>query len=188
MSRAPPPRATMFGWKLLREVDDLLLAVAQRVLRLLDVRQVHDLDLADQDRIRRFGLEAAAVAHELARRAERRDDRRLLDDHRHDVLLVVDDEVQAEPERQAHDADDVLDHLVGGVEIERVLAGGERAEIRRVDEPALVHEPDALFDAQLVELGNSHAVAAHAAPCARAVPQPSRARPSEKSITRKPRL
>ena len=144
------------------EIDDLLLALAQGLLRLLHVRQIHDLDLTDQNRIGRFGFETAAGTDQLGGRTQRRDDRRLLDDHRHDVVLVVDDEVHAEPERHAHHADDVLDHLVGGVEIEGVLPGSESAEIRRVDEPALVHGTDALFDAQLVELGYAPAITAHA--------------------------
>ena len=146
------------------EVDDLLLALAQRAFRFLHVGQIHDLNLADQNRVRRFGLETAASADQLACRAHGCDDRRLFDDHRHDVLLIVDDQVHAEPERHAHDADDVLDHLVGGVEIERMLARGEGAEIRSIDEPALVHGPHALFDAQLVELGYAPSVATHALP------------------------
>ena len=48
------------------EVDDLLLALAQRLLRLLHVGQIHDLNLADQNRVRRFGLETAARADQLA--------------------------------------------------------------------------------------------------------------------------
>jgi hypothetical protein len=76
-------------------------------------------------------------------------------------LLLVDDEVHAEPERHAHDADDVLDHLVGGIQIERVLARRERAEVGRADEAALVNCADAFFHAQLVELGNTPSVPAH---------------------------
>jgi len=85
------------GVQAVGEVDDVLLVVAQRALCFFDVGEVQNLYLTDEDRVRRLGLEAAAGADELAGRAERRDDRRLLDDHRHDVLLVVDDEVHAEP-------------------------------------------------------------------------------------------
>ena len=49
----------------------------------------------------------------------------------HDVFALVDDEVHAETERQPHDADDVLDHLVGGGEIERVAARRQRPEVAR---------------------------------------------------------
>ena len=55
-------------------------------------------------------------------------------------------------------ADDVLDHLVGGLEVERVLAGGERAEVRCVQQPPVVDGADPLFDAELVELGNPQAI------------------------------
>jgi hypothetical protein len=52
--------------------------------------------------------------------------------------------------------------ITPGVEVERVLPGGESAEIGRVDEPALVHDADAFLDAQLVELGDAPAITAHA--------------------------
>jgi hypothetical protein len=152
------------------KIDDVLLPTRKRLLRLLHIGQIHDLDLADQDRVRRFCLEPAAASNQLAGRAERRHDGRLLDDHRNDVLPVVDDEVHAEPERHAHDADDVLDHLVGGIEIEGVLPRRERAKIRRIDETAIVDRANAFLDGELVELGNAPKVAAHrchpAPPCA----------------------
>ncbi len=172
-----------------REVDDLAAAIAEPPLRSLHVGEVHDLDLADQDRVRRLGAETAVRADQLARRAERRDDRRLLDDHRHDVLLVVDHQVHAETERQAHHADHVLDHLVGGVELERVLARRERAEVGAVDQSALVHGANALLDAQFVEIGNPQPIAhAHRSPTLASANsftvRPRSAKPS--SITRNP--
>ena len=190
MSRAPPPRATMFGWKLFARLTDLLPAVAEPPLRALHVRQVHDLDLADQDRIRRLGAEAAARADQLARpsRAPRRPTAPRRPSARH--MLVVDEQVQAETERQAHHADDVLDHLVGGVEIERVLAGRERAEVGAVDQAALVDGANALLDAELVEIRNARPIAPLTAP-RRSVGQlvrlSGRARPDRDSITRNPR-
>ena len=54
------------------------------------------------------------------------DDARLLDDHRHDVVVPVDAHVERDAERQRVRAEDVLDELVGrlGVEpaaVERAL-------------------------------------------------------------------
>ncbi len=169
------------------EVDQVLLAVAQPLLRALHVRQVHDLDLADQDRIGGFCAEPAARADQLRGRAERRNHRRLLDHHGDNVLLVVDEQVHAETERQTHDADDVLDHLVGGFEIERMPPCREGAEIGCVDEAAFVDRTHALFHAQLVEIRNTRSVAAHGvvsrARCSTFRPVSAR----ETLITRKPR-
>src|SRR5690606_5371995 len=105
-----------------------------------------------------------------------------LDDHRHDVLLAVDDEIHAEPERQAHDADDVLDHLVGGGDVERVAAGRERAKIGGGQQAALVHGAHPFLDAELVELGNSGSIRVHWARSSMINPQRSRPR----STTGKP--
>src|SRR5882757_7235388 len=82
----------------------------------------------------------------------------------------------------------MIDHLVGGVEIERVAPARQRPEIGRVDEAALVNRTHALFDTQLVELWNSGFVAGHGVAsgtrCSTFRPFSAR----ETLITRKPRL
>ena len=105
--------------------------------------------------------------------------------------LSLTSEVHAETERQAHHADHVLDHLVRGVELERVLARRERAEIGVVDQAALVHGANALLDAELVEIGNPQSVAhSHRSPTLASANsftvRPRSAKPS--SITRNPSL
>jgi hypothetical protein len=71
-----------------------------------------DLDLRGHHRIVRLGDEAAALAHHARGVRCRGDHRRLLDRHRHQDVAAVDDEVQADPERQRVDADRVLDHAI----------------------------------------------------------------------------
>ena len=51
MSRAPPPRATMFGMQAVGELMISCLRSRSACFAFSMSRQVHDLDLADQDRI-----------------------------------------------------------------------------------------------------------------------------------------
>ena len=62
---------------------------------------LRELDLRDHERRVHLGLEAAALAHHLRRVRRRGDDARLLDDHRHDVVVAVDAHVERDAVRQA---------------------------------------------------------------------------------------
>ena len=86
------------------------------------VVHVEQLDLPDHQRRIGPDAEAARGARELGRRGQRGDDRRLLDHHRHEAFDAVDLEVQCHGERQARDADDVLDEVLRHVTIERDVA------------------------------------------------------------------
>jgi hypothetical protein len=119
-------RATTTGHHLrmqtVGEIEQLVLTLQQRRLGVRQMRHVDDLHLTDQNRLRALHLEAARAAHDLGGRRQRGHDRRLLDHQRHDIVASVDEEVKTQADRQTHHADDVLDHLVGFVDLQGVLA------------------------------------------------------------------
>ena len=98
---------------LIRKVDDLPLLTGQHVLHLLKVRDLIDLDLTNHDGRRRLALEATSVlADDLGDSRAGCDHRRLFHGHRHDEVPPVHEEADAESERQRHDANAVLYHVV----------------------------------------------------------------------------
>ena len=117
-STAPPPRATILGWRLLARLMHFFLAPLEDLSRLGRVGDIHQLDLADEDRIAARGGEPAGDPCGLGGEAEGRHDGGFLHRQRHDVVLAVDQEVEPETDGQAHHADDVLDHGVGVVDVE----------------------------------------------------------------------
>ena len=90
-------------------------------------------DLRDHERRVDLGDEAAAGAHHLRGVRRRRDDARLLDDHRHDVVVAVDAHVERDAVGQRVRAEDVLDELVGrlGVEPARLERALDVARVAR---------------------------------------------------------
>ena len=145
------------------EVQDFFLALQDCGLRLGNMRNFDDLDLADEDRVGAAGFEAARIANRLRCGGQRSDNRRFFDRQRHDVILAVHQEIQAQPSRQAHHADDVLDHLVGGIDIEHRLAAGQGLVVVLGEQAALAHHADTVFHRHLVETGNSRTI--HSACC-----------------------
>ena len=120
-----------------------------RVAR-VGVLHVRELDLADHQRLVDLGAEAAAGADHLRGVRGRGDDARLLDDHRDDVVLAVDADVERDAVGQRVRAEDVLDELVGGLGVE--AAAVERArDLVRLDARGLADEVAALGDGDLVE-------------------------------------
>ena len=75
-----------------------------------------------------------------------RDDGRFFDAQRHDVVAAVDQKIQCQPERQAQHADDVFDHLVGGLETQRVVAGREQRDVVVGQQTAFAQRFDALAE------------------------------------------
>ena len=111
------------------------------------------LFLTDLDRIGARGGETAGGAGGLGGEAEGGDDRRLLHRERHHVILAVDQEVDAEADRHAHDADNVLDHGVGVAQVEDGLTVDESLVVLRRQQTAVAHRAHALLHRQLVERG-----------------------------------
>ena len=152
------------------EVDDLLLAIAQRLLRLLHVRQIHDLNLADQDRIRRFGAEAAAARGSACTRSP---SAAITDGSSTTIgtmyCLSLTTRFMPSPSGMPMTPTTFSIILSAESSSSVCLPRRERAEVGRIDEAALVDDADALFDAELVELGNSQAVVGHGSslPCSR---------------------
>ena len=87
---------------------------------------VHQLDLADQDRFGTRGRESPGDACGLGGKAEGCNNRRFLDCQGHHVILVIDQKVQPKTDREAHDTDDILDHGIGIADIEDGLAVDQR--------------------------------------------------------------
>ena len=130
---------------------------ARRAPRVLHVRELH---LADHQRRVDLGAEAAAGADHLRGVRGGGDDARLLDDHRDDVVLVVDAHVERDAVGQAVRAEDVLDELVRGLGLE--ASAVERArDLVRLDARGLGHELATLVDGHLVEAGQLRSALRH---------------------------
>src|SRR5439155_8353665 len=78
---------------------------------------------------------------------------RLLDAHRHQEVAPVDLEVEPDAERQAVDADHVLDHVVGGLFVEET--GGELRGAGVVEAQLLDEQLAPLLHRELVETGEA---------------------------------
>ena len=125
------------------------------------MRHIHELDLADQDRVGARGGEAAGGAGGLGGKAERGDDRRFLHRQGHDVVLAVDQEIETETDGEAHDTDDVFDHGVGVADIEDGLTVDQGLVILRRQQTPIANGADPLLYRQLVErweAGAAHCV------------------------------
>ena len=137
------------------EVEDFLLAPEQRPPRPLGIGHVDDLHLADEHRIGDLGAIAAGKPRRARRAGQAGDDGRLLDAQGHHVVAPVDEEVQADAERQAEDADHVLDHLVRDLALQRMLAGTQRLQVVVRDQPAFVQRGQPILHRHLEEAGNA---------------------------------
>ena len=109
------------------------------------VAHVAELDLRDHERRVDLGHEAAAGADHLRRVRRRGDDARLLDDHRHDVVVPVDAHVERDAVRQRVRAEDVLDELVGGLGVEPSAVEGALDVAAGSDAGRVAHERAALL-------------------------------------------
>ncbi len=121
-----------------------------RGARPLGVGDAVELHLGDHDRVVGFGLEAAAGADHLRRVGGGGHHRRLLDDHRREVVVAVDPYVEGDGEGQRVGAEDVLDRLVGGGEIEAAVSEGP-GQGAHVHPERLRREATSLLDGELVE-------------------------------------
>ncbi len=82
------------------------------------------------------------------------DDRRFFDAQRHDVVAAVDQEIEREAERQTEHADDVLDHLVRGLDAQRVIAGGEQRNVVVGQQIAFAQRIESLANGHPEEIRN----------------------------------
>ena len=118
--------------------------------RPIDVGDLRNVDLPGQQRLVAACLETAAVSGKGSGKAQSRDDRRLLDDHRRQAADPVDEEVGRDRERQAEDADDVFDDLVGGRRQQDMATFTQRGCVVGRQPAALLEPVDALPDVQPV--------------------------------------
>ena len=117
----------------LRQRQQLRRRLLEARARGVVVADVQHLDLRGHHRVVGVGEEAAPGPHHAGGVRGRRDDRRFFHHHRHQEVPIVDPKVEPQPEGQAIDPDDVLDHPVGGLGVE----------------PAAVEDPDVVFRERL---------------------------------------
>jgi hypothetical protein len=129
-------------------------AVPDALCRSRAVGQPAHLDLRDHPRGIHRRQEPAAGANHLRRVRRRRHDARLLDHHRHDVIVAVDADVERDAVRQGVRPEDVLDELVGGLGVEAPRLEGS-LDVARVDAARVAHERTTLGDGDVVEAGES---------------------------------
>ena len=144
------------------QVEDALPAVQDSLAGGIRIGDIEHLDLPDDERGVGGAREAARLAYEEGCRAHRGDDRRLLDDHRYEVVPAVDREVETEAHRHREDADDVLGQPVGLHRGENVRSGAERLVVALGQDAPVAQFAEAFLDAQLVEprdAGACHAAA-----------------------------
>ena len=144
--RAPPPRATRPATARVGQRQDLGARGAR--MRSAAAGGVAHVARAAICAIMSGGstsaTKPAAGAHHLRGVRRRGDDARLLDDHRHDVVVPVDAHVERDAVGQRVGAEDVLDELVGGLGVEAPRL--ERAlDVARVGARRLAHEGAALL-------------------------------------------
>ena len=155
MSRAPPPRATIFGCRLLASATISSRCAFKRRNRRQRIAHVDELHLADQDRVGRAGFESAGQPRGARRGRQSGDDRRFFDTQRHDIVATVDQKIERETERQTQHADDVFDHLVGDLDPQRVIAGGEQRDVVVGQQTPFVQRIEALTNRHPEKIRNS---------------------------------
>ena len=150
---APP--CDHLGVQAVGKVENLLLSFQQGLPGQWHIGHVDHLHLADEKRIRHGRHVAAGQPGGPGRPGQPRDDGRLLDGKRHDDLSRVDQEVERDAHRQPENADHVLDHLVGEVELQRVRARVQRGEVFLGQRRAITKRFDARSHAQFEEIRDS---------------------------------
>ncbi len=108
--------------KAVGQIEDLIFAALEDLSRFARIRDIDELDLADENGFVTRGGKASRSSGRFRGEAEGGDDGGFFHGERHDVVLAVDHEVDAEAHRQPHDADDVFYHVVGVVHIENRIA------------------------------------------------------------------
>ena len=71
------------------------------------------MNLPDEQRIRALDLEAPQPASQRRGRTQTRNDRRLLDDKRHDAVSAINREVRRNGHRKTKYTDHVFHHAIG---------------------------------------------------------------------------
>lgn len=119
-SLTPPPRLTSTGSFALQSSRDLRLVLQDLALGVMGSGHVQKLNLGDHDVAGVVGGEAAAGPGHLGGVGAGGQDGGFLRGHGDDVILAVDHEVDGHAQGIGIAADDVLDHMVGLVHIQRV--------------------------------------------------------------------
>ena len=132
--RGPPPRATSRGTAARARARISCWCARSRSTVAGMSGTPDNLHLRGHHRLVGLGLEAAARAHHARGVRGGGDHRRLLDRHRHQVVLAVDQEVEPQAQRQGVDADGVLHQPVGVGRVE-AAAVQRRQLVRRQRHP-----------------------------------------------------
>src|SRR3989475_5531833 len=143
---------------LVRDREDFVSVVEDRHPRPVGIRDPDKLDLPDHDRTRRARREPTSLPRHPSRVRGGRDDARLFNRHRDQVIALVDPEVHRDPEGDRHRADHVLDHPVDLVELQRPRVP-DRLDFRVRELSERSDDLPAIFGGLLVEtryLGTLH--------------------------------
>ena len=128
------------------QIHDFLLVRRERCDRGFHIPDIDHLHLSDQDRVGRRRLKSAGQARRARGAREPGDNGRFLYGKGHDVVFAVDEEVERDAQGQAQHADNILDHLVRGLTLERVLASGQCLHIFICQQAAFSQRGDAITD------------------------------------------
>ena len=93
-------------------------------------------------------LDTAGLPRKQCSKARTGHDRRLLDDHRHQVIAAVDEEIRCDRKRQAKDANDIFDHAIGTRRHQHLTALAQQLGIGSTEETRALQLADALGEIQ----------------------------------------
>ncbi len=99
--------------------------------------------------------ETACVQRQSGRVTQGRDDGRLFDDHRHEVVTPVNDKVRRDRERQAEHTDDIFDHPIRRRRSQDMPALQQQLRVRFRQPAALLQFIDALGDCLPIQPANA---------------------------------
>src|SRR5690625_4392120 len=100
------------GVKAVRQIQDLFLFLKNCVLCFYRVMNVDKLDLSNENGIIRLGLKSPRLPHNLGRRTDSRQYRRLLHNHWNDIGFVIYHKVEPESHGQSEYPHYVFYHSV----------------------------------------------------------------------------
>jgi hypothetical protein len=95
--------------------DQLCLVLVDLELCLLQIPEVDDLHLANHERLTGSGFESAAGAGKFGHKRSTCYHRRFFQSHWDEHIPSIDHEIERNPQRQAVQADDILDHMIGSL-------------------------------------------------------------------------
>ena len=138
---------------LVGDLQDPLAGLENALAGRLRIGRADDLDLADHDRVGGADGDPAVLADEFGDVARGRDHGGFLHGHGDEVIAPLNLEVHRHAERQAEDADHVLDHLVGQRRRERLVPEMVLFLARQLGAVGELLDP--LLEPQLVEAGQA---------------------------------